>query len=130
MSIIAFIAILMIFIRLYSVISISFLSSERAKFGERITLSILILEIITIFFYTFFSSLKNLLPPILVYLHTSQFKYFILKNISIVGFLYFLLNLFLISTFQLNDFGKWINRALLIFIFLINIMLGFFTIML
>lgn len=130
MNIIAFLAILMIFIRLYPIIALSFLNDEKVKQAERITIFILIFEIFVIFFYTFFNFLKNLLPPVLIFLNTRQFSYFVLKNISVVGFLYFLLNAVLLLTFQLENFAKFINRTVLIFMLLINIMLGFLTLIL
>ena len=76
-----FLTLLLLFVRIYSLVSILFLSGKRVQFAERITVSILLFEVLTIFLYAFFSSFRYLLPPVLMLLKTQ--KIFILKNFSV-----------------------------------------------
>ena len=120
----AFITIILIFIRIYCLFSLTFLESKKVKFSERVTIFILIFEVIVILLHLFFNTFRYLLPPMLVLLKTA--KYFVIfKNVSIVGSIYAIVNLFLLITF--NGFGvlKFINRSILFIVFMINILFGF-----
>ena len=76
----AFLSLLLIFVRLYSILSLLFLRQNRTQFAERVTISTLLFEVLVIFLYTFFSnSFKYLLPPVFMLLKTS--KFFIFKNL-------------------------------------------------
>ena len=75
-----FLTLLLLFVRIYSLVSLLFLSEKRVQFAERITVFILLFEVLTIFLYAFFSSFRYLLPPVLMLLKTQ--KIFILKNFS------------------------------------------------
>ena len=55
-STLAFLSILIIFMRLYSIFGITFLTDKKAKFAERITIFLLIFEISVIFLHLFFNS--------------------------------------------------------------------------
>ncbi len=126
----SFLSILIIFMRLYSIFSMTFLSEKKAKFAERVTIFLLIFEILVIFFHLFFNSLKYILPPVLIFLNTTQYQMFILKNISISGFLYTLLNLGLLVTFNISsETPRLFNRVFLTYIFLINSILGMLTLL-
>ena len=93
----AFITIILIFIRIYCLFSLTFLESKKVKFSERVTIFILIFEVIVILLHLFFNTFRYLLPPMLVLLKTA--KYFVIfKNVSIVGSIYAVVNLFLLNT--------------------------------
>ena len=120
-----FISILLIFIRIYSVFNLSFLSKDRLYLSYRIVIFTLIFEIFIIFLYSFFSSLKFLLPPVLMIVNTSKFELNILENISVSSIIYFVLNFILIITFFIpSDIVNIINRHIIIILFSINIILG------
>ena len=53
-STLAFLSILIIFMRLYSIFGITFLTDKKAKFAERITIFLLIFEISVIFLHFIF----------------------------------------------------------------------------
>ena len=118
-----FLTLLLLFVRIYSLVSILFLSGKRVQFAERITVSILLFEVLTIFLYTFFSSFRYLLPPALMLLKTQ--KIFILKNFSVTLLIYSILNLALVFTFGSQNIFKFINRFLVGIILLTNIIYGF-----
>ena len=118
-----FLTLLLLFVRIYSLVSILFLSGKRVQFAERITVSILLFEVLTIFLYTFFSSFRYLLPPVLMLLKTQ--KIFILKNFSVTLLIYSILNLALAFTFGGQNIFKFINRFLVGIILLTNIIYGF-----
>ena len=118
-----FLTLLLLFVRIYSLVSILFLSGKRVQFAERITVSILLFEVLTIFLYTFFSSFRYLLPPVLMLLKTQ--KIFILKNFSVTLLIYSILNLALVFTFGSQNIFKFINRFLVGIILLTNIIYGF-----
>ena len=118
-----FLTLLLLFVRIYSLVSILFLSGKRVQFAERITVSILLFEVLTIFLYTFFSSFRYLLPPVLMLLKTQ--KFFILKNFSVTLLTYSILNLALAFTFGSQNIFKFINRFLVGIILLTNIIYGF-----
>lgn len=121
----SFLSILMIFVRFYSIISNFSFNKENHKFSERITVFILIFEIFIILLFIFFSSFGYLLPPALLFLNSRQFQYFVFENLSISLVIYIIINLFLLSTYYpLNKALKFLNRSLLMLIFLINIILG------
>ena len=120
----AFITIILIFIRIYCLFSLTFLESKKVKFSERVTIFILIFEVIVILLHLFFNTFRYLLPPMLVLLKTA--KYFVIfKNVSIVGSIYAVVNLFLLITFNGSDVLKFINRSILFIVFMINILFGF-----
>ena len=50
-----FLTLLLLFVRVYSLVSLLFLNGKRVQFAERITVLILLLEVLTIFLYSFFS---------------------------------------------------------------------------
>ena len=118
-----FLTLLLLFVRIYSLVSILFLSGKRVQFAERITVSILLFEVLTIFLYAFFSSFRYLLPPVLMLLKTQ--KIFILKNFSVTLLIYSILNLALALTFGSQNIFKFINRFLVGIILLTNIIYGF-----
>lgn len=118
-----FLTLLLLFVRIYSLVSILFLSGKRVQFAERITVSILLFEVLTIFLYAFFSSFRYLLPPVLMLLKTQ--KIFILKNFSVILLIYSILNLALTFTFGSQNIFKFINRFLVGIILLTNIIYGF-----
>ena len=118
-----FLTLLLLFVRIYSLVSILFLSGKRIQFAERITVSILLFEVLTIFLYAFFSSFRYLLPPVLMLLKTQ--KIFILKNFSVTLLIYSILNLALVFTFGSQNIFKFINRFLVGIILLTNIIYGF-----
>ena len=118
-----FLTLLLLFVRIYSLVSILFLSGKRVQFAERITVSILLFEVLTIFLYAFFSSFRYLLPPVLMLLKTQ--KIFILKNFSVILLIYSFLNLALAFTFGSQNIFKFINRFLVGIILLTNIIYGF-----
>lgn len=118
-----FLTLLLLFVRIYSLVSILFLSGKRVQFAERITVSILLFEVLTIFLYAFFSSFRYLLPPVLMLLKTQ--KIFILKNFSVTLLIYSILNLALDFTFGSQNIFKFINRFLVGIILLTNIIYGF-----
>ena len=121
-----FLTLLLLFVRIYSLVSILFLSGKRVQFAERITVSILLFEVLTIFLYAFFSSFRYLLPPVLMLLKTQ--KIFILKNFSVTLLIYSILNLALTFTFGSQNIFKFINRFLVGIILLTNIIYGFMLI--
>lgn len=124
----SFLSILIIFMRLYSIFGITFLSDAKAKFAERIAIFLLILEILITFFLLFFNSLKYILPPALIYLNTGQYEFFLFKNISIAAFLYTVLDVAILLTFNSSiETLKVFNRILLTYLFLINSILGIIT---
>ena len=102
-----FLTLLLLFVRIYSLVSILFLSGKRVQFAERITVFILLFEVLTIFLYTFFSSFRYLLPPALMLLKTQ--KIFILKNFSVTLLIYSILDLALGFTFGSQNIFKFIN---------------------
>ena len=118
-----FLTLLLLFVRIYSLVSILFLSGKRVQFAERITVSILLFEVLTIFLYAFFSSFRYLLPPVLMLLKTQ--KIFILKNFSVTLLIYSILNLALAFTYGSKNIFKFINRFLVGIILLTNIIYGF-----
>jgi len=121
-----FLTLLLLFVRIYSLVSILFLSGKRVQFAERITVFILLFEVLTIFLYTFFSSFRYLLPPALMLLKTQ--KIFILKNFSVTILIYSILDLALSFTFGSQNIFKFINRFLVGIILLTNIIYGFMLI--
>ena len=121
-----FLTLLLLFVRIYSLVSILFLSGKRVQFAERITVSILLFEVLTIFLYAFFSSFRYLLPPVLMLLKTQ--KIFILKNFSVTLLIYSILDLALGFTFGSQNIFKFINRFLVGIILLTNIIYGFMLI--
>ena len=121
-----FLTLLLLFVRIYSLVSILFLSGKRVQFAERITVFILLFEVLTIFLYTFFSSFRYLLPPALMLLKTQ--KIFILKNFSVTLLIYSILDLALGFTFRSQNIFKFINRFLVGIILLTNIIYGFMLI--
>ena len=121
-----FLTLLLLFVRIYSLVSILFLSGKRVQFAERITVFILLFEVLTIFLYTFFSSFRYLLPPALMLLKTQ--KIFILKNFSVTLLIYSILDLALGFTFGSQNIFKFINRFLVGIILLTNIIYGFMLI--
>ena len=126
----AFLSILIIFMRLYSIFGITFLTEGKAKFAERITIFLLIFEISVIFLHLFFNSLRTLLPPVLIFLKTTQYQFLIFKNISIEGILYTISDIVLLLTFNfISDTVKSFNRIFLTYIFLINALLGIITLL-
>jgi len=129
-STLAFLSILIIFMRLYSIFGITFLTDKKAKFAERITIFLLIFEISVIFLHLFFNSLRTLLPPVLIFLKTPQYQFLIFKNISIEGILYTISDIVLLLTFNfISDTVKSFNRIFLTYIFLINALLGIITLL-
>ena len=129
-STLAFLSILIIFMRLYSIFGITFLTEGKAKFAERITIFLLIFEISVIFLHLFFNSLRTLLPPVLIFLKTTQYQFLIFKNISIEGILYTISDIVLLLTFNfISDTVKSFNRIFLTYIFLINALLGIITLL-
>ena len=121
-----FLTLLLLFVRIYSLVSLLFLSEKRVQFAERITVFILLFEVLTIFLYTFFNSFRYLLPPVLMLLKTQ--KFFILKNFSVTLLIYSILNLALAITFGSQNIFKFINRFLVGIILLTNIIYGFMLI--
>ena len=93
----AFLTLLLLFVRIYSFVSLLFLSGKQVQFAERITVLILLFEVLIIFLYTFFASFRYLLPPVLMLLKTPKFLIF--NNFSVVFLCYSLLNLALSFTF-------------------------------
>ena len=129
-STLAFLSILIIFMRLYSIFGITFLTDKKAKFAERITIFLLIFEISVIFLHLFFNSLRTLLTPVLIFLKTTQYQFLIFKNISIEGILYTISDIILLLTFNfISDTVKSFNRIFLTYIFLINALLGIITLL-
>lgn len=129
-STLAFLSILIIFMRLYSIFGITFLTEGKARFAERITIFLLIFEISVIFLHLFFNSLRTLLPPVLIFLKTTQYQFLIFKNISIEGILYTISDIVLLLTFNfISDTVKSFNRIFLTYIFLINALLGIITLL-
>ena len=129
-STLAFLSILIIFMRLYSIFGITFLTDKKAKFAERITIFLLIFEISVIFLHLFFNSLRTLLQPVLIFLKTTQYQFLIFKNISIEGILYTISDIVLLLTFNfISDTVKSFNRIFLTYIFLINALLGIITLL-
>ena len=122
-----FLTLLLLFVRIYSMVSLLFLNNKRIQFAERITILILLLEVLTIFLYSFFTSFRYLLPPALILLKTP--KYLIFKNFSLVLLIYSFLNLILSFTFNSQDIFKFINRFLVGIILLTNIIYGFLLIL-
>lgn len=122
-----FLTLLLLFVRIYSLVSLLFLNNKRVQFAERITILILLLEVLTIFLYSFFTSFRYLLPPALILLKTP--KYLIFKNFSLVLLIYSFLNLILSFTFNSQDIFKFINRFLVGIILLTNIIYGFLLIL-
>mgnify|MGYP003084294837 FL=1 len=124
----AFLSLLLIFVRIYSILSLLFLDPNRTKFAERVTILTLLFEVLVIFLYTFFSnSFKFLLPPVFMLIKTS--KFFIFKNFSLLFLIYSIINIFLIFTFNSQSIFKFINRFFIGVILLTNIIYGFLLIM-
>ncbi len=121
-----FLTLLLLFVRIYSFVSLLFLSGKQVQFAERITVLILLFEVLIIFLYSFFASFRYLLPPVLMLLKTSKFLIF--NNFSVVCLIYSLLNLVLSFTFGSQRIFKFINRFLVGIIFLTNIIYGFLLI--
>ena len=129
-NILSFLSILIIFIRLYSIFGITFLTDSKVKFAERMSIFLLVFEISVIFLHLFFNSLRTLLPPILIFLKTTQYQFFILKNISVEGIVYTISDIILLLTFNfISDTAKAFNRIFLTYIFLINAILGIITLL-
>ena len=122
-----FLTLLLLFVRIYSMVSLLFLNNKRVQFAERITILILLFEVLTIFLYSFFTSFRYLLPTALILLKTP--KYLIFKNFSLVLLIYSFLNLILSFTFNSQDIFKFINRFLVGIILLTNIIYGFLLIL-
>lgn len=122
-----FLTLLLLFVRIYSLVSLLFLNDKRVQFAERITVLILLFEVLTIFLYSFFVSFRYLLPPMLMLLKTQ--KLFIFKNFSLVLLIYSFLNLILSFTFNSQTIFKFINRFLVGIILLTNIIYGFLLIL-
>ena len=124
----AFLSLLLIFVRIYSILSLLFLDQNRTKFAERVTILTLLFEVLVIFLYTFFSnSFKFLLPPVFMLIKTS--KFFIFKNFSLLFLIYSIINIILILTFNSQSIFKFINRFFIGVILLTNIIYGFLLIM-
>lgn len=124
----AFLSLLLIFVRIYSILSLLFLDQNRTKFAERVTILTLLFEVLVIFLYTFFSnSFKFLLPPVFMLIKTS--KFFIFKNFSLLFLIYSIINIFFIFTFNSQSIFKFINRFFIGVILLTNIIYGFLLIM-
>ena len=124
----AFLSLLLIFVRIYSILSLLFLDQNRTKFAERVTILTLLFEVLVIFLYTFFgNSFKFLLPPVFMLIKTS--KFFIFKNFSLLFLIYSIINIFLIFTFNSQSIFKFINRFFIGIILLTNIIYGFLLIM-
>ena len=121
-----FLTLLLLFVRIYSLVSLLFLNGKRVQFAERITVLILLFEVLIIFLYTFFASFRYLLPPVLMLLKTSKFLIF--SNFSLVFLMYSLSNLSLSFTFGSQSIFKFINRFLVGIILLTNIIYGFLLI--
>ena len=121
-----FLTLLLLFVRIYSLVSLLFLSGKQVQFAERITVLILLFEVLTIFLYSFFTSFRYLLPPALMLLKTQKFLF--LTNFSTVLLFYSLLNLVLSFTFGSQSIFKFINRFLVGIILLTNIIYGFILI--
>ena len=125
-----FLTLLLLFVRIYSMVSLLFLNNKRVQFAERITIFLLIFEISVIFLHLFFNSLRTLLPPVLIFLKTTQYQFLIFKNISIEGILYTISDIVLLLTFNfISDTVKSFNRIFLTYIFLINALLGIITLL-
>jgi hypothetical protein len=107
-------------------VSLLFLSGKQVQFAERITVLILLFEVLIIFLYTFFASFRYLLPPVLMLLKTPKFLIF--NNFSVVFLCYSLLNLVLSFTFGSQSIFKFINRFFVGIILLTNIIYGFLLI--
>ena len=62
----AFLSLLLIFVRVYSILSLLFLGQNRTRFAERVTILTLLFEVLVIFLYTFFflTWLFFSLPPL------------------------------------------------------------------
>ena len=124
----AFLSLLLIFVRVYSILSLLFLGQNRTRFAERVTILTLLFEVLVIFLYTFFSnSFKFLLPPVFMLIKTS--KFFIFKNFSLLFLIYSIINIILILTFSSQSIFKFINRFFVGVILLTNIIYGFLLIM-
>ena len=124
----AFLSLLLIFVRVYSILSLLFLGQNRTRFAERVTILTLLFEVLVIFLYTFFSnSFKFLLPPVFMLIKTS--KFFIFKNFSLLFLIYSIINIILILTFNSQSIFKFINRVFVGVILLTNIIYGFLLIM-
>ena len=121
-----FLTLLLLFVRIYSLVSLLFLSGKQVQFAERITVLILLFEVLTILLYSFFNSFRYLLPPALMLLKTQKFLF--LTNFSTVLLFYSLLNLVLSFTFGSQSIFKFINRFLVGIILLTNIIYGFILI--
>ena len=120
-----FLTLLLLFVRIYSLVSLLFLNGKRVQFAERITVLVLLFEVVTILLYSFFTSFRYLLPPALMLLTQ---KFLFLTNFSIVLLFYSLLNLALSFTFGSQSIFKFINRFLVGIILLTNIIYGFILI--
>ena len=121
-----FLTLLLLFVRIYSLVSLLFLNGKRVQFAERITVLVLLFEVLTILLYSFFTSFRYLLPPALMLLKTQKFLF--LTNFSTVLLFYSLLNLVLSFTFGSQSIFKFINRFLVGIILLTNIIYGFILI--
>lgn len=121
-----FLTLLLLFVRIYSLVSLLFLNGKRVQFAERITVLVLLFEVVIILLYSFFTSFRYLLPPALMLLKTQKFLF--LTNFSIVLLFYSLLNLALSFTFGSQSIFKFINRFLVGIILLTNIIYGFILI--
>ena len=121
-----FLTLLLLFVRIYSLVSLLFLNGKRVQFAERITVLVLLFEVLTILLYSFFTSFRYLLPPALMLLKTPKFLIF--KNFSVVLLSYSLLNLALSFTFNSQSIFKFINRFLVGIVLLTNIIYGFLLI--
>ena len=114
-----FLTLLLLFVRIYSLVSLLFLNGKRVQFAERITVLVLLFEVLTILLY-------YVLPPALMLLKTQKFLF--LTNFSTVLLFYSLLNLALSFTFGSQSIFKFINRFLVGIILLTNIIYGFILI--
>jgi len=67
---------------------------------------------------------------VLIFLKTTQYQFFILKNISVEGIVYTISDIILLLTFNfISDTAKAFNRIFLTYIFLINAILGIITLL-
>ena len=117
-----FLSVLLIILRIYSIFSMSL---PKSYFTFRVTIFTLFFEILTILFYSFFSSLKFLLPPLLMVIEASDFNFNIFENISILTMIYLFVNFILIITFYIPlSVINITNKYIIIFNFSLNVILG------
>ena len=120
-----FLSVLLIILRIYSIFSMSLPKKCKSYFTFRVTIFTLFFEILTILFYSFFSSLKFLLPPLLMVIEASDFNFNIFENISILTMIYLFVNFILIITFYIPlSVINITNKYIIIFNFSLNVILG------